>query len=89
MSIFKYSFDTLEGTELEKVKGYFNACECHTATCTFLANYAWRDNYDLRYEEIGQISVYPVRSKMTLTASRLCCCLWPLMAPGVMQHTET
>jgi len=54
MSIFKYSFDTLEGTELEKVKGYFNACECHTATCTFLANYAWRDNYDLRYEEIGQ-----------------------------------
>lgn len=53
MSIFEYSFDTLEGEELEKVKGYFNACECHTATCTFLANYAWRDNYDLRYEEIG------------------------------------
>ncbi len=54
MSIFKHSFDTLEGEELEKVKGYFKACECHTATCTFLANYAWRDNYDLRYEEIGQ-----------------------------------
>lgn len=53
MSIFKHSFDTLEGAALEKVKGYFNACECHTATCTFLANYTWRDNYDLRYEEIG------------------------------------
>lgn len=53
MSIFKHSFDTLEGEALEKVKGYFQACECHTATCTFLANYAWRDNYDLRYEEIG------------------------------------
>lgn len=53
MSIFKHSFDTLEGEGLEKVKGYFNACECHTATCTFLANYTWRDNYDLRYEEIG------------------------------------
>lgn len=54
MSIFKNSFDTLEGEELEKVQSYFKACECHTATCTFLANYAWRDNYDLRYEEIGQ-----------------------------------
>lgn len=54
MSIFEHSFDTLEGESLEKVKGYFKACECHTATCTFLANYAWRDNYDLRYEEIGQ-----------------------------------
>ena len=53
MSIFKHSFDTLEGAELEKVKGYFQACECHTATCTFLANYTWRDNYDLCYEEIG------------------------------------
>lgn len=53
MSIFKYSFDTLAGDALEKVKGYFNACECHTATCTFLANYAWRDHYDLCYEEIG------------------------------------
>ena len=54
MSVFKYSFDTLEGEELETVQAYFKACECHTATCTFLANYAWRDHYDLRYEEIGQ-----------------------------------
>ncbi len=53
MSVFKHSFDTLTGEQIEKVEGYFKGCQCHTATCTFLANYAWRDNYDLRCEEIG------------------------------------
>lgn len=53
MSIFKHSFEHLTEEQLEKVKAYFKACECHTATCTFLANYAWRDNYDLHCEEIG------------------------------------
>jgi len=54
MNIFKYSFDDLTKEQIEEIKPYFGGCDGRGASCTFLANYAWRDNYDLSYEFIGK-----------------------------------
>lgn len=54
MSIFEHSFDALTEEQIEEVKSYFAGYDYRGASCTFLANYAWRDNYDLSYERIGK-----------------------------------
>lgn len=54
MSIFKHRFEDLTEAQIEEVKAYFKGYDYHGASCTFLANYAWRDNYDLSYEIIGK-----------------------------------
>lgn len=54
MSIFKHSFETLTKEQIEEVQAYFKGFDYRGASCTFLSNYAWRDNYELSYEIIGE-----------------------------------
>lgn len=54
MSIFERRFDDMTKEEIEEVNAYFKGYDYRGAAYTFLANYAWRDNYDLSYEKIGK-----------------------------------
>ena len=54
MSIFKHNFEKLTEEQVQEVKEYFQGFDYQGAGYTFLANYAWRDHYDLSYEKIGK-----------------------------------
>ena len=53
MSIFKHSFEEMTKEQIDEVNAYFKGYDYRGASYTFLANYAWRDNYDLSCEMIG------------------------------------
>lgn len=57
MSMFKRRLEDLNEEEIKLVDSYFKGYDYRGAGYTFLANYIWRDNYNLYCEIIGEYMV--------------------------------